>query len=188
MRRHFGYASPEPSIRDFVIQLFKEAYYQSLRDPHRPGQPLLSADALVFLKRWKDSRQFEDCFEAHSAECAEVLAIEQDLQKRDYRALIELDYFQLIDLKIISDLVKAITTRTVSSGDVALYVRQRRQGHWYGEFRHLYESLEFAAQFIAALGEAHLAVDTLADGVVRYCKHWFRLDQLYRKFTSPRFC
>ena len=183
MRRHFGYASPEPSIRDFVIQLFKEAYYQSLRDPHRPGQPLLSADALVFLKRWKDSRQFEDCFEVLSAECAEVLLIEQDLQKRDYRALIELDYFQLIDLKIISDLVKAITTRTVSSGDVALYVRQRRQGHWYGEFRHLYEALEFAAQFIAALGEAHLAVDTLADGVVRYCKHWFRLDQLYRKFT-----
>jgi uncharacterized protein (TIGR02687 family) len=112
-----------------------------------------------------------------------VLNIEQDLAKRALPELIELDYFRLIDQKIISDLVRAVTLRTLSSGDVALLIRQRRQGHWYKEFANLYEAIDYAAQFLQALGEVNLEMDSLASGVDRYCRVWFRLDQLYRKFT-----
>ena len=178
LTRFYGYEASEPSLRDFVIELFKSCYAMGT-----DGEVKLTGDALVFLKRWKDSRQFEQGFETLSAECAEVLGIEQDLGKRDFRDLVELDYFRLIDQKIISDLVRAVVGRTVTSGDVALWVRQRRQGHWYGEFRHLYEAIEFAARFVQMLGEARLTIDSLSDGVQRYTRTWFQLDQLYRKFT-----
>lgn len=178
LTRCYGYQSDEPSIRDFAIELFKSCYAMGT-----DGQVKLTGDALVFLKRWKDSRQFESCFETLSAECADVLNIEQDLAKRDLPELIELDYFRLIDQKIISDLVRAVASRTLSSGDVALWVRQRRQGHWYREFRHLYEAIDYAAQFLQVLGEVNLEVDSLAGGVESYCHAWYRLDQLYRKFT-----
>ncbi|QCF27726.1 BREX-1 system phosphatase PglZ type A [Hydrocarboniclastica marina] len=178
LTRFYGYEAIEPSLRDFVIELFKSCYAMGT-----DGEVKLTGDALVFLKRWKDSRQFEQGFETLSAECAEVLGIEQDLGKRDLRDLVELDYFRLIDQKIISDLVRAVVGRTVTSGDVALWVRQRRQGHWYGEFRHLYEAIEFAARFVQMLGEARLTMDSLSDGVQRYTRTWFQLDQLYRKFT-----
>jgi uncharacterized protein (TIGR02687 family) len=178
MTRCYGYKSNEPGIRDFVIELFKSCYAMGT-----DGQVQLTGDALVFLKRWKDSRQFEVGFETLSGECAEVIGIEQDLAKRDFRELIELDYFRLIDQKIISDLVRAVTARTVSSGDVALWVRQRRQGHWYREYRHLYEAVDYAAQFTHALGEANLSMGSLVDGVQRYSRFWYQLDQLYRKFT-----
>jgi len=178
LTRFYGYEANEPSLRDFVIELFKSCYAMGT-----DGEVKLTGDALVFLKRWKDSRQFEQGFETLSAECAEVLGIEQDLGKRDFRDLIELDYFRLIDQKIISDLVRAVVGRTVTSGDVALWVRQRRQGHWYGDFRHLYEAIEFAARFVQTLGEARLTMESLADGVQRYSHSWFHLDQLYRKFT-----
>ncbi|MCP5275507.1 MAG: BREX-1 system phosphatase PglZ type A [Burkholderiales bacterium] len=177
MTRLYGYNSGEPGIRDFTIELFKSCYAMGTA-----GQVKLTGDALVFLKRWKDSRQFEDGFETLSGECAEVLGIEQDLAKRDFRELIELDYFRLIDQKIISDLVRAVTSRTVSSGDVSLWVRQRRQGHWYREYQHLYEAVDYAAQFAHALGEAKLTMDSLAEGVQRYSRFWYQLDQLYRKF------
>ena len=177
MTRCYGYKSDEPGIRDFVIELFKSCYAIGTE-----GQVKLTGDALVFLKRWKDSRQFEGCFETLSGECAEVLSIEQDLAKRDFRELIELDYFLLIDKKIISDLVRAVSSRTVSSGDVALWVRQRRQSHWYSEYRHLYEAVDYAAQFIQALGEMNLTMNSLVDGVQRYSGFWYKLDQLYRKF------
>ena len=176
--RCYGYQFDEPSIRDFAIELFKSCYAMGT-----DGQVKLTGDALVFLKRWKDSRQFENCFETLSAECADVLNIEQDLAKRALPELIELDYFRLIDQKIISDLVRAVTLRTLSSGDVALLIRQRRQGHWYKEFANLYEAIDYAAQFLQALGEVNLEMDSLASGVDRYCRVWFRLDQLYRKFT-----
>jgi uncharacterized protein (TIGR02687 family) len=178
LTRFYGYEASDPSLRDFVIELFKSCYAMGT-----DGDVKLTGDALVFLKRWKDSRQFEQGFETLSAECAEVLGIEQDLGKRDFRDLVELDYFRLIDQKIISDLVRAVVGRTVTSGDVALWVRQRRQGHWYGEFRHLYEAIEFAARFVQMLGEARLTMDSLSDGVQRYSRSWFQLDQLYRKFT-----
>ncbi|PVY76889.1 uncharacterized protein (TIGR02687 family) [Tamilnaduibacter salinus] len=178
LTRFYGYEASEPSLRDFVIELFKSCYAMGT-----DGEVKLTGDALVFLKRWKDSRQFEQGFETLSAECAEVLGIEQDLGKRDFRDLVELDYFRLIDQKIISDLVRAVVGRTVTSGDVALWIRQRRQGHWYGEFRHLYEAIEFAARFVQMLGEARLTMDSLSDGIQRYSRSWFQLDQLYRKFT-----
>lgn len=177
LTRHYGYESSEPGIRDFLIALFKSCYAMST-----DGQVKLNADALVFLKRWKDSRQYEDSFEKLSEECAGVLGIEADLGKRDFRDLIEVDYFELIDRKILSDLVKAVVGRTVSAGDVALWVRQRRQGHWYGEYRDLYEAIEYAAGFIQLLGEANLEMSSLADGVQRYCATWYQLDQRYRKF------
>ncbi len=178
MTRCYGYKSDEPGIRDFAIELFKSCYAMDTN-----GLVKLAGDALVFLKRWKDSRQFEDGFETLSGECAEVLGIEQDLSKRDLRELIELDYFRLIDQKIISDLVRAVASRTVSSGDVSIWVRQRRQGHWYHEYRHLYEAVDYAAQFTHTLGEAKLDMDSLAEGIQRYSRFWYQLDQLYRKFT-----
>ncbi len=178
MLRCYGYQSDEPGIRDFAIELFKSCYAMGT-----DGQVKLTGDALVFLKRWKDSRQFEAGFEALSEECAAVLGIEQDLTERDFRGLIELDYFQLIDQKIISDLVRVVASRTVSSSDVAIWVRQRRQGHWYSEYCHLYEAVDYAARFVQALGEARLAMDSLADGVQRYSCSWYQIDQFYRKFT-----
>ena len=178
MTRTYRYRSDTPGIRDFVIELFKSCYAMGTA-----GQVHLSSDSLVFLRRWKDSRQYETSFESLSNECALDLGIEQDLNKRDFRTLIDLDYFRLIDQKIISELVNSIVTRTVSTGDVALWVRQRRQGHWYRDYQHLYEAVDYAAQFVNMLDEATLEMESMADGIERYSRTWFRLDQLYRKFT-----
>jgi len=207
MKRIYGYESELSGVKDFVIHLFKDCYYQNFdlkgedsllrveegkihqksvignqQSAIKNQKSKMSSDALVFLKRWKDSRRFEKSFEALSAECADFLNIEQDLSKRDLRELIELDFFRLIDQKIISELVRGVASRTFSIQDVALWVRQRRQGHWYSEFRHLYEAIDYAAQFIKAMDEAKLSMDSLVDGIQRYCSFWFRLDQLYRKF------
>ena len=188
MKRYYGYESGSPSIRDFVIALFKYCYYQHFDTKTNIGVnscslvvPSLTSDALVFLRRWKDSRQYEASFESLSDDCADLLGIEQDLDSRDFRSLIDLDYFRLIDKKIISELVRNVVDRTVSTGDVALWVRQRRQGHWYQEFRHLYEAVDYTAQFVQLLDEATLEMTSMADGIERYSRSWFRLDQLYRK-------
>ncbi|MBE9064138.1 BREX-1 system phosphatase PglZ type A [cf. Phormidesmis sp. LEGE 11477] len=177
----YGYTSDTPSIQDFVIELFKSCYAMETE-----GSANLSAnlngDALVFLKRWKDSRQFERDFEYHSKYCANFLNIEEDVRDHDFQTLLEVDYFRLIDQKIISDLVQAVALKTVSSGSVTLWIRQRRQSRWYSDFAHLYSAIDYAAQFISAAGEATLTIPSLAEGIGQYATTWFRIDQLYRKF------
>lgn len=177
MKRTYGYHSHEPNMGDFVIELFKSCYAIGTK-----GENKLIADALVFLKRWKDSIKYKEVFEILSARCAEVLNIERDLETRETGQLIDLDYFRLIDQKIVSDLVHQIVARTISSTDVIFWVRQRKQSHWYPEFKHLYQAIAAAAEFIQTLHEADLSMESLSDGIQRYSLNWFRLDQYYRQF------
>lgn len=183
MQRTYGYISAETSIKDFAIQLFKYCYFQNFSNnsPLPTSHSSLSTDAIVFLKRWKDSRQFAESFEKLSDNCAEFLYIEQDLHNRDLHQLIELDYFLLIDQKILNDLVHQLTARTISLSDITATIYQRRTCHWYDRFRDAYECINFAAQFIYTLAEANLSMDSIADGIQKYSQTWFRLDQYYRK-------
>ncbi|GGE43259.1 alkaline phosphatase [Halopseudomonas oceani] len=180
MKRAYGYVSEQPGMHDFVIELFKACFMMGTD----PGyQARLSAEAQVLLRRWKDSRSHESSFERLSHECAKVLRIDDHLHKLGYRALLELDYFELIDRKILSELVRDIVTGAISSAEVAQIVRQRRQSHWFSNFEDVYLALGHASQFLQTLDMAKLEMSSLADGVDKYAKTWFRLDQLYRKFT-----
>lgn len=177
LERRYGYTSTSPGIKDFAIELFKSCYRMGLQEAAN-----LTPDALVFLKRWKDSIRQHATFEKLSEAFAGILDIEQDLAGREYRDLVELDYFRLIDQKIIADLVADVANKTISAGDCTLFVRQRRQSHWYDRFKNLYEAIDQAAQFIHALEKANLTMESMPDGITNYSRFWYKLDQLYRKF------
>lgn len=180
IERAYGYDSPQPGLQDFVIELFKNSFLTGI-DPACVST--LSAESLVFLRRWKDSRMHKASFEALSGRCAEILQIDEKLQALDYRQLADLDYFELIDRKVLSELVHAVVARTITAAEVEQWVRQRRQSHWFENFEHVYLALEHAAQFMHLLDTTPLEMSSLDDGVRKYAAHWFRLDQRYRKFV-----
>jgi uncharacterized protein (TIGR02687 family) len=182
IERHYGYASHSPSIKDFSIELFKSCYALSVSNPKPHDTASLNNDALVLFKRWKDSRKHKKIFEFLSGTYAELLDIESDLNNRDLRDVIELDYYRLIDQKIVADLVNAVSQRTLSEGEVTKYCRERRQSHWHGAFTHLYTAIEVASQFLYALDTVQLNISSSTDAVHGYVRHWFKIDQMYRKF------
>ncbi|CAB3821400.1 hypothetical protein LMG26854_01485 [Achromobacter aegrifaciens] len=179
MNRAYGYDSQQPGLQDFVIELFKNSFLTGIDASYTST---LSAESLVFLRRWKDSRSHKASFEALSERCAEILQINEKLQALDYRQLADLDYFELIDRKILSELVHAVVARTITAAEVEQWVRQRRQSHWFENFEQVYLALEHAAQFMHLLDTTPLEMRSLDDGVRKYAAHWFRLDQRYRKF------
>src|SRR5262249_43456610 len=137
---------------------------------------------VVFFRRWKNNRNAEEAFAKLSAEYAEALGVAQDLAKRDFRTLIEMDYFEEVDRAIVRALVHEVGKQTAAQVDVSNWTRQRRQSHWYVAYRDLYEAISFAAEFQQAMAQVTLGMTSLAEGVERYVKSWFRIDQLYRKF------
>jgi len=178
MGRHLGYFTVQPSFDDFAVTLFKACFAMGLG-----GAGGLSPEAMVFFRRWKNNRHAAEAFEALSSNYATVLGVQTELETRDFRDLIDLDYFEDIDRAIIIALVRGVAGRTLAVGDVASWIRQRRQqSHWYDRFRDLYEAIGFAAEFHAMMAQVNLGMTSLAEGVSRYVGSWFRIDQLYRKF------
>lgn len=182
VERYYKYQSDKPSVKDFSIELFKSCYALSIAKPKAHDRAILNTDALVLFKRWKDSRKHELVFEELSQRYAELLDIEGDLNNRDLKDVIELDYYRLIDQKVIADLVTAVDQRTLSEGEVTLYCRQRRQSYWYKEFEHLYTAIDMASQFLTRLDTLQLNMSNPSDAVHGYVRHWYKIDQLYRKF------
>ena len=174
---HFGYQSDTPGVKDFAIDLFKSGYALSLEE-----EAALNQDALVFLKRWKDSRRHHHAFEILSEQIAGIINLETDLQSRDARDLIEIDLFRLVDQKILADLVQQVVDRTISEGDCANLIWRRRAAHWFSEFEHIYEAIYYGSQFMAQLAMVDLSMDSLADGITKYENTWYQLDRGYRKF------
>lgn len=182
IERHYGYVADSPSIKDFSIELFKSCYILSIINPQEQDKTALSNDALVLFKRWKDSRKHANVFEVLSNDYAAMLDVESDLNNRDLRDVIEMDYYRLIDQKVIVDLVKALELRTLSDGEITKYCRERRQSHWYDDFKYLYIAVEVASQFLANLDTMQLNMSNSSEAVHGYVRHWFKIDQMYRKF------
>lgn len=178
VQKLYSYTSTELSVKDFVLELFKSCYAMGT-----DGEIKMNAEGLVFLKRWKDSRRYENAFESHSEDCADYLDIEKDLADRNYLELVDIDYFEIIDRKILSDLVRNVQERTISPADCTNLVRRRRQSHWFRIYKHEYEAIEIAAQLLRAIETCELAMDSFADGISRYTESWYQVDQLYRQFV-----
>ncbi len=178
MQDAFGYASEAPSMQDFAIELFKSSYNMTLG-----VEAKLSADALVFLKRWKDNRKCKEAFTTLSERYAKALAIVRDLETRDYRDVLELDFFRVIDQKVISVLAESVSARTISHADLDKQVRLRRQSIWYEEFSHLYDAIAYASHFLHTYDSLRLEMESPDEAVQNYCRFWFRMDQLYRRFA-----
>ena len=136
----------------------------------------------MFLRRWKDSRTHEVTFEQLSDECSEILSIKDDLADRDLRDIVEIDYFRIVDHKILSDLVREVKGRTISSGECTRLIRQRRAGHCYGNYRNEYEATHYAALLIDGLNSIKLSIESMEDGASRYTESWYEIDSLYRHF------
>jgi uncharacterized protein (TIGR02687 family) len=173
----YGYKSEEPDFEDFAIALFQSAYARALGEDGK-----LNAEALLVFRRWKNNRHWAEAFETLSARYQDLLKISDDLEKRDFRDVVSVDHFEEIDRQIIREIVRAMSTQSVSASDVLKWVRERRQSHWYPTYADIYQALGFAIEFQQALAEANLGMTSPAEGVQRYVSSWYRLDQLYRKF------
>jgi len=178
LERVYSYTSESPGLRDFCITLFKSCYAMGIGEASQ-----LNGDALVFLKQWKDSVRHQQAFGALSANCADILNVEQDLQGRDYGSLLAVETFELVERKILSDLVRDVAGRTIAGAEVERLIRRRRQSYWYDDYRHEYAAVEDAAVFMDTLDQVDLTAHAFSV-VEQYTRVWYPLDQRYRKFIT----
>ena len=185
LKRRYSYESAEPSIKDFIISLFNYALKVDLKLELKESEKL-STDALVFLKRWKDSRLYTEAFEKISDEVAGILEIENIIDRQDYKKLTDVDYFIAIDQKLLHSLIQEITKKTIAKEECLKLIRSRKQRRWTHkeDIKNSYLALWFATQFMSAFEEnMPFDMDSISDGIRKYTIAWQKIDQYYRKFT-----
>ena len=175
-QKELGYQSEHLSPKDFAISLFKTCYALELNQ-----EAEMKADALVFMHRWKDSVRYRDSFETLSAESAQILNVENDLQQRTINELLDIDLFMMVDQRLVTEMIHQVSNRTLSGGDVNNFVWQRRKSHWYGDFEDLYLTVQFAAKFLSLLEQSQLEINDIQYGASQYARNWYQLDRFYRK-------
>ena len=177
----FGYASPEPNLRDFAVALFNSVCSIG------PSGELLP-HARVFMSIWKDSLSARPAFEQWSDHLAGVLRVEEQLNDAtDSYEPDEDDSYELIERFVLSRLLQRFQGDGARGGEQASdaelleAIRNRTSSCWFEKHQHGYRSLEQAITFRGLLAKADLQVPSFEQGLQRYCNGWWRLDQAYRR-------
>ena len=180
---YYGYTSKNPSVKDFAFRLYHACFQMSLSSDCAQ-EIRLNDEALVFLKRFKDSRQNDNAFEKCSEMVANTLkdTISETLIKQNLTDIGSLDIFKEIDRHVLTALAAGIVSRTIPAAECSNIIRERRQTFWFKKLEHVYLALDYASMFLSVQSSIKITVDSLAHGFECYTKQYFKLDQLYRKF------
>ena len=178
----YDYRSDSPTVKDFIIRLFRGCYYMAV-DPDGEPAKTVNNEARVFLSRFKESVRHLAAYEKCSVFAAPTLNLDADLPSRKLEVLADLDLFKQIDAHILGELVSRVVARTIPEVDCSNIVRARKNTFWYKRLEHAYQAVDIASVFFNTLGKTSLEVPSLAEGFKRYVRQYYRLDQLYRKFV-----
>ena len=149
-----GFASEVPgALRNIQLD------FASLRNDRR------SAAALAILAR----RASESLSYADSIEDAELID------------LVGNDLFEDVEQKVISLLAQAVGERTMNAREVSETIRARQSSIWVDGYRELHGARR-RLTLLSELSTARFAITSFDEGLDRYRKQWFRIDQLYRQF------
>ena len=174
----YGYRSDAPSVQDLLFSMFKSVYDMM----SKAGSGTLKKEAIVFMNRWKDSASNRIYFETLSETAYDELNVRYDLEKADFRDLLELDLYCMIDKKILSDIKRGLLSESLGYDDIRTVISQREGTYWYEKSVDLYRGFRYAVDFLELLKRLDMSFSSLQDGFDRYAASYHMMDRYYRKF------
>ncbi|HAS43565.1 MAG TPA: BREX-1 system phosphatase PglZ type A [Microscillaceae bacterium] len=177
IQRAFHYDSSQPSIYDFLLQVFRHNFEL---EPHTA----LTREATLLLALWKDSRIHSQSFGEVAKQVAQDLDATSKLEAAPLEDIVEDDLFQETDYRIVSELATRIDQEQVAHDVVLKTIKARENKYWYFRFGYFYQSLKHAADLIALVRQyTPTPYSSLQEGVEHYAKSLYAIDQAYRRFV-----
>ncbi|MCU1490976.1 MAG: putative cytoplasmic protein [Acidimicrobiaceae bacterium] len=176
--RIYGYESDSPSVDDLVLWIFRQAI-----DGFKSDRPGGLQNIQFDFANLRNDRRSEKALATLARRVASDLGYAATIEDTSFRDLVAADVFEEADRKIISDLARMVAEQAISAREVAEVVRERQNSFWYEGYQKLYKAISSAAELLGAIATVNLTVKSFDDGLERYRREWFRIDQLYRQFV-----
>lgn len=173
----YGYEANEPTIDDFVLWMFRQAINGFVSDT--PGA---LRNIQLDFESLRDNRRSADALATLAQRASKSLDYANSIEDAALTDLVGNDLFEDVERKIISALAHAVVDRTMSAREVADIIRARQNSIWFDRYQELYTALRAASELLSELMTARFEISTFDEGLDRYRKYWFRIDQLYRQF------
>ena len=174
--RVYNYQSTNPSIYDFLLDVFKQNFVL--------GENLeLNRESRLILSSWKDTLPYRNYYLEVSAKIAGDLQIEEKLTGANLQEIINDDLFELTDQKIIHDLIAAVDSEEISVDKLNDFIKRRENKFWYSQYETFYKSIFFGSRLInlAAQNSGH-TYKNFSEATKDYSKRLYEVDFVYRKF------
>lgn len=177
IKHQFNYLSENPSIYDFLVEVFNTDF--SLGE-----KTALTKESSLLLSLWKDTIQYRENFGKISDKIANDIDAESKLNGASLDAIIGDDLFRLTDHKIIHELVGLMSSETISYEKAQKYIKIRENKFWYSDFEFFYKSLDYAAETIQLIKKySDTKYLNFNDGIENYATKLYEIDEGYRKFV-----
>lgn len=174
--RKYGYISDSPTIYDFLIEIFNNNFSLGKKSS-------ISKESKILISIWKDTISYHSAFRELSSKIANDLKIESSLGEATIDDIIQDDLFELIDKRIISELVKQIGDESISSDKLLQFVKQRENKYWYHNYEDYYGCLDNGMQMISMIRKfAGTKIDSFPEGIKTYTQQLFKIDWHYRQY------
>lgn len=205
VRDQFGYAEPQPSLRDLLVRVLVTDFCRSLQGD-APQQlahfvlpdRTLAANAAVFVSRWRSDLSTFASYDALAQAVAHELALTGLLSGQSAEALAECMTFEEVELCVVRELKQRIEAGAGANMDaVHALIARRRDGHWANALlasanertRALaacYDALTAAANFFALKAQhaAGFSFVNAPTAFALYQSDLYQFDQLYRHFHT----
>ena len=175
----YGYTHEEPSIYDFLLEAFQKNF-----------SPLSKASVVnretgVMLSAWKDTLSFQEEFKAISHRIQKDLKVEEVLNEVSIEEIAGDDLFELIDQRIISELIRGILDDSVDEERLNSVIKQRQSKYWFDRYRYFYSALNVGFDLLETIRKTgQISIQSFDEGIQNYTKEWYRVDQNYRLFIE----
>ncbi|MCI1675771.1 MAG: BREX-1 system phosphatase PglZ type A [Ancrocorticia sp.] len=179
VKRIYGYTAAAPSIDDFVLWMFRHAI-----DDFNSNQPNEFRRIQLDFENLRNDRRSMAALKTLARRAARDLDYANTIQDSSIPSLISKDVFEETERKIISALAKQVSDRTISAREVSETIRRRQSSIWADDYRDLYTAIGAASELLSHLASDSFEIPSFDDGLQKYQREWFRIDQLYRHFQA----
>jgi uncharacterized protein (TIGR02687 family) len=176
VKSHFGYHKSK-NIKDLLIVLFRN-------DMSHHGGDTLTNEAHIFMRDWRDSRQYGDMYKEWSTLLEQELNIKETLQGYTLEQLLPIESFPCVDKLIAQHLQMEVLNSTMSVEQIESIVDEREHKVFFSVAAHTIKALLEARRLIEDVDQkmTGLVINSPEEGFKLYCNELYTIDLHYRHY------
>lgn len=173
----FGYDKAR-QVKDLVIVLFQDELATIL------GQSKLTNEAHIFMRDWRDSRQYGEMYKLWATQLETELGIMQQIQGEPIERLVRIETFPCVDKVIAKYIHKEVKHGTITTEKLESIVDERRNKLFFSVAAHTINAFLEARRLLEAIEKlaTGLSIISAEEGFKLYTSELYVIDQHYRHF------